>query len=297
MDVSKKILCVLLFSMIALALAFSGCLGENGGMNKDVLSSDDFKINAGWNLEFIAHYHTDPNMNPLIPSDSIHDEFALNVESYHDGLVYYKVYDKLKGSELHQFHDNNIYDLDNQAVMSINKGNINNLYTVNLDSIEDQKEIEVYFSLDENFDITDDGAINLSTFLPQRKIDFEVEPATIKFVISKSNLSSSDTRKIIIKNTGDAVLRIGVYPPYDPFDLPYRPQYVSGEGFGEMLSPGESRYYEIVSLINAKETPVGVYQTNLVVGTLFDYNPDQWESKSSDTHFKKRFMLETTVSE
>lgn len=297
MDVSKKILCVLLFSMIALALAFSGCLGESGGMNKDILSSDDFKINTGWNLEFIAHYHTDPNMNSLIPSDSIHDEFALNVESNYDGLVYYKVYDKLKGSELHQFHDNKVYDLDDQAVMSINKGDVSNLYTVNLDSIEDQKEIEVYFSLDEKFDIIDDGVVNLSTFLPQRKIDFEVEPATVKFVISKSNLSSSDTQKITIKNTGDAILRIGVYPPYDSFDLPYRPQYVSGGGFGEMLSPGEIRPYEIMSLIDAKNTPVGVYERHFIVGTLFDYNPNKWESVSSDTHIKKRFMLETTVTE
>ncbi|MDO9517489.1 MAG: hypothetical protein Q7J10_05490 [Methanosarcinaceae archaeon] len=292
MNVKKILLLILLFSIIA----FSGCLGENGEINKDILSSEDFKINTGWNLEFIAHFHTDPNMNPLIPSDSIHDEFALNVESYHEGLVFYKVYDKLKGFELHQFYDNQVYDLDNQVTMSINKGNKNDLYTVNLDSIEDQKEIEVYFSLDENFDITDEGVVNLSTFLPQRKLDFEVDPSTIKFTISKSVFPPSDIRTITIENTGDAILRIGVYPPYDPFDLPYRPQYVRGEGFGEMLSPGEIRSYEIISLIDAKETPVGVYQTYLIVGTLFDYNPAKWESVSSDTHFTKRYSLETTVT-
>lgn len=293
MNVKKILLFILLFSI----MAFSGCLGENKEMIKDNLSPEDFEINAEWNPEFIAHFHTDPNMNLLIPSDSIHDEFALNVKSYHEGLVYYKVYDKLKGSELNQFYDNMIYDLDNQVVKNINKGNTNNLYTVNLDSIENQKEIKVYFSLDENFDIEDGGVVNLTTSLPQRKIDFEVDPSTIKFSISKSVFPPSDIRTITIENTGDAILRIGVYPPYDAFDLPYRPQYVSGEGFGEMLGPGESGSYEIISLIDAMETPVGIYQTNLVVGTLFDYNPAKWESVSSDTHLKKLYTLETTVSE
>ena len=202
-----------------------------------------------------------------------------------------------KGSELNLFYDNQVYDLDSQSVMNIYKEDRNNIYTINLDSFEKQKEIEVYFSLDENFDMKDEGVVKLSTFLPQRKVDFEVKPSIINFAISKSVFPSSDNRKITIKNTGDIVLRIGVYPPYDAFYLPYKPQYVSGEQFGEILKPDESKSYEIISVIGAKETPVGTYQTDLVIGTLFDDDLAQWNSVSSDTHVQKIFTLETTVTE
>ena len=287
------ILCIALFSIIA----FSGCLEENNVMNKDDLSEEDFEINAEWNNDYIPHFHTSSNENPLIASDSIHDEFIMNVISYHEKSIYYKIYDKSDNSELNLFYDIGSELIYTNAHITFTNYEDENKFTISLNSFEEQKEIEVYFSLDENFDIRDEGVVKLNTFLPQRKVDFEVNPSIINFAISKSIFPPSDNRKITIKNTGDIVLRIGVYPPYDAFYLPYKPQYVSGEQFGEILKPDESKSYEIISVIDATETPVGTYQTDLVIGTLFDDNLAQWNSVSSDTHFQKIFTLETTVTE
>lgn len=299
------ILCIALFSIIA----FSGCLEENNVMNKDDLSEEDFEINAEWNNDFVPHFHTNSDINPLVDSNSIHDEFVLTVKSDYEGLLYYKVYDKLKGSELNLFYDNQVYDLDSQIVMNIYKEDRNNIYTINLDSFEKQKEIEVYFSLDENFNMKDEGVVKLSTFLPQRKVDFEVNPSTIKFTISKSISSWVNSRQITIKNTGDIILNIGVYPPpyytNDELYPEYKPQYNRGNiRFGGVLKPSESKQYEIISTINYNgkfDTPINTYQTDLLIGTLFNddgrYIFQENNKNLSDANYVKTFTLETTVIE
>lgn len=148
----KIVLCIMLFSIIA----FSGCLEENNG-----ISEEDFEINAEWNSDFVPYYDTDLN--------SIHREFILKIKNYHEKFVYYKVYDKSINSELIIFyHYDYQKDKDNYETRGIFGNSENPHYIpIILNSIEEKKEIDVYFSLDKNFDIKDEGVVKLSTYLPQ----------------------------------------------------------------------------------------------------------------------------------
>lgn len=279
----KLLLCIMLFSIIA----FSGCLEEK-------ISEEDFEISVEWN-DVIP-----PNFN--IDSNTINDEFKLNIKTDRD-RVYYKVYDKSKNVELNVRDSGPI-----SSIKSTYKGmdGLNSPYDISLNSFEEQKQIDVYFLLDEkwdidgDFDINDEGVVKLSAILPKRKMDFEVTPSIIKYTISKSmdEAESIHSRQITIKNTGDVVLYIITYsPPYDTNDdfyPKYKPRY---RGFyANKLKPGETVQCEIVSRIGHMaeyNTPINVYQTDLYIGALFNEYP----TDLTDAHYVKTFTLETTVVE
>ena len=276
------ILCIALFSIIA----FSGCLEEK-------ISEDDFEISVEWN-DVIP-----PNFN--IDSNTINDEFKLNIKTDRD-LVYYKVYDKSKNVELNVRDSGAI-----SSIKSTYKGmdGLNSPYDISLNSFEEQKQIDVYFLLDENwdidgdFDINDDGVVKLSAILPKRKMDFEVTPSIIKYTISKSmDEMGSIRRQITIKNTGDVVLYISTYsPPYDTNDdfYPKYKPYYRGHWLN-LLKPGETVQCEIESRIDhmpGYNTPINVYQTDLYIGALFK----EYSTDLTDAHYVKTFTLETTVVE
>ena len=278
----KLLLCIALFSIIA----FSGCLEEK-------ISEDDFEISVEWN-DVIP-----PNFN--IDSNTINDEFKLNIKTDRD-LVYYKVYDKSKNVEL------NVDSAPISSIRSTYKGmdDLNTPYDISLNSFEEQKQIDVYFLLDENwdidgdFDINDDGVVKLSAILPKRKMDFEVTPSIIKYTISKSmdEIGSIHSRQITIKNTGDVVLYIITYsPPYDTNDdfYPKYKPYYRGHWLN-LLKPGETVQCEIESRIDhmpGYNTPINVYQTDLYIGALFK----EYSTDLTDAHYVKTFTLETTVVE
>ena len=277
----KLLLCIALFSIIA----FSGCLEEK-------ISEEDFEISVEWN-DVIP-----PNFN--IDSNTINDEFKLNIKTDRD-LVYYKVYDKSKNVEL------NVDSAPISSIRSTYKGmdDLNTPYDISLNSFEEQKQIDVYFLLDENwdidgdFDINDDGVVKLSAILPKRIMDFEVTPSIIKYTISKSmDEMGSIRRQITIKNTGDVVLYISTYsPPYDTNDdfYPKYKPYYRGHWLN-LLKPGETVQCEIESRIDhmpGYNTPINVYQTDLYIGALFNEN----SADLIDAHYVKTFTLETTVVE
>ena len=299
MNMKKILLFIMLFSIIA----FSGCLEENNEISKE-----DFEINAEWNNnDFVPHFHTDSDSNPLIDSNSIHDEFVLNVESNREGYVYFKVYDKSKDLELTKLHDDSTNEYNQQITRTHNiyksrdhgdtvenfSTQSLNLFTISLNSFEEQKEIDVYFSLNDNFDIKDEGVVKLSTILPKRNVDFEVNPSTIKFTFSKSLPATLDSKQITITNTGDIMLSVGVYLPYSTF---YEPRY-RGEGYGVLLKPGESKQYKLISTIF--DTPIDTYQTDLTIGALFNDSEEYmyFQNKDlTDAHYVKTISLETTVT-
>lgn len=277
------ILCIALFSIIA----FSGCLEEK-------ISEEDFEISVEWN-DVIP-----PNFN--IDSNTINDEFKLNIKTNRD-WVYYKVYDKSKNVELNK-RDSDTFSPIKSTYVGMDA--LNSPYAINLDSFEEQKQIDVYFALDDgqgidgDFNINDEGVIKLSAILPKRKMDFEVTPSIIKYTISKSmdKIGSINSRQITIKNTGDVVLHITTYsPPYDTNDdfyPKYKPYY---RGFySNILKPGETVQCEIESRIDhmpGYNTPINVYQTDLYIGALFN----EYSTGLTNAHYVKTFTLETTVVE
>ena len=158
-------------------------------------------------------------------------------------------------------------------------------YIKAIKDLEEEKQIDVYFSLDENldvdydFDINDEDVVKLSAVLPKRKMDFEVTPSIIKYTISKSmdGIESIYSRQITIKNTGDVVLYIITYsPPYDTNDdfyPKYKPYYRGHHS--NLLKPGETVQCKIESNIGHMgeyNTPINVYQTDLFIGTFFNEN-------------------------
>ena len=279
----KLLLCIMLFSIIA----FSGCLEEK-------ISEEDFEISVEWNDEI------PPNFN--INSNIINDEFKLNIKTDRD-WVYYKVYDKSKNVEL------NVRDsgpISSTKLAYIGIDSLNTPYDISLNSFEEEKQIDVYFSLDENldvdydFDINDEDVVKLSAVLPKRKMDFEVTPSIIKYTISKSmdGIESIYSRQITIKNTGDVVLYIITYsPPYDTNDdfyPKYKPYYRGHHS--NLLKPGETVQCKIESNIGHMgeyNTPINVYQTDLFIGTFFNEN----SIDLIDANYVKTFTLETTVTE
>lgn len=278
----KLLLCIMLFTIIA----FSGCLEEK-------ISEEDFEISVEWN-DVIP-----PNFN--IDSNTINDEFKLNIKTDRD-WVYYKVYDKSKNVELNVRDSGPI-----SSIKSTYKGmdGLNSPYDISLNSFEEQKQIDVYFLLDEkwdidgDFDINDEGVVKLSAILPKRKMDFEVTPSIIKYTISKSmDEIGSIRRQITIKNTGDVVLYIITYsPPYDTNDdfYPKYKPYYKGH-YLNLLKPGETVQCEIESRIDHMpeyNTPINVYQTDLYIGALFN----EYSTGLTDAHYVKTFTLETTVVE
>lgn len=278
----KLLLCIMLFTIIA----FSGCLEEK-------ISEEDFEISVEWN-DVIP-----PNFN--IDSNTINDEFKLNIKTDRD-WVYYKVYDKSKNVELNVRDSGPI-----SSIKSTYKGmdGLNSPYDISLNSFEEQKQIDVYFLLDEkwdidgDFDINDEGVVKLSAILPKRKMDFEVTPSIIKYTISKSmDEIGSIRRQITIKNTGDVVLYIITYsPPYDTNDdfYPKYKPYYKGH-YLNLLKPGETVQCEIESRIDHMpeyNTPINVYQTDLYIGAFFN----EYSTDLTDAHYVKTFTLETTVVE
>jgi hypothetical protein len=183
---------------------------------------------------------------------------------------------------------------------------------LDLKSLEQTKEIEVCVSSDKNFIKNSEGVVCKSTFLPQRKINIEVSPIPLTFAISKTAFEKAyfepSYKWLTIKNTGDIRLSdVCVFPPSfsnENLNYPkYKPQYGTNEGFKHegggnkpctRLEPGESAQYEISDSIGnfgEFDTPVGTYQSEGVVGTLFgEYIGLEY------ANYKKTFSLETTVT-
>ncbi len=275
----KILLCFLIFS----AIIFSGCL------NKTV-NQGDFDINAKWDTT--SDFYFDDNTN------SIHDKFILKVASSKpDTQLFYRVYDKSDGSELTITKD------IGPTIIGVNP----DYYTLNLRTIDQLKEIEVCVSSNRNFIKNSEGVVCKSTSLPQRKINIEVSPTPLTFVLSKTSLEPS-YKWLTIKNIGNVGLTsVCVYPSSfanENLNYPkYKPQYGTREGFEHdgggtkpctRLGPGESAQYEIsVSIGNFGEfdTPIDTYQSEGVVGTLFGKYLGLEYAK-----YKKTFNLETTVT-
>lgn len=272
----KILLCFLIFS----AVIFSGCL------NKTV-SQGDFDLNANWGTP-TSDFYFDDNTN------SFRVKLILKVASSKpDTQLFYRVYDKSDGSEL----------TSGPLLIGFNL----DFYLVNLKSIDQSKEIEVCVSSNIDFIKNSEGVVCKSTSLPQRKIDIEVSPTPLTFMLSKTSLDPS-YKWLTIKNIGDVGLSsVCVYPPSyanENLNYPkYKPQYGTREGFKHngggtspctRLEPGESAQYEIlVSIGNFGEfdTPIGTYQSEGVVGTLFGKYLGLEYAK-----YKKTFNLETTVT-
>ena len=289
----KILLCIMLFSIIA----FSGCLEEK-------MDRDDFNINVEWNNDYNSP-HVEPGNNHLI-----HDTFSLDISLLNDKIeypIYYRVYKVPKSQygenlELSQF-DDGIYE-GNVEINTLWDKNDKPSFNIYLDSIEEEPEIEVIFSTDEwiNWIYIDAEDVQMLKILPKRKIDVDIEENPIKFFLSKGTLMQ-DFRQILIKNTGDVKLNIGIELPNnfnDPYYSSFKPQYMIRHGFSQesgtkynmWLNPGESELFDFSVSID-RDAVSGFHQSNLIIYSLFEES----SLDNKDAYYKKTFALETTVAE
>lgn len=292
----KILLCIMLFSTIA----FSGCLGEN-------ISQEDINIDVKWDDSSFDVPRFDDNSN------FIYDKFLLNVVSkYPDKTVYYRVYDNSDSFELTILNDFKPFI----GSVKYNAQTDQSPYHITLKSLEQIKEIEVYFSLDKNFNKNDENVIRKSVFLPQRKIDIEVIPNPVVFLISKDETRGQvrSYRHLTIKNSGDVPLELYPFPHSDngmeahfyEFSGLANGGTISTDfyelnGFKEddysyplLLNAGDSENYIIVSVIGGN-TPIGTYQSDFTIGASL--SSANYVYNLEDAHFKKTISLETTVAE
>ncbi len=298
----KIILYIMLFSIIA----FSGCLGDN-----NEISEEDFKINVEWNNDYNSP-HVEIGNNHFI-----HDTFTLDITLLNDDIqypIYYRVY-KYSNSqygeniELSQF-DDSIYPSDVQINM-LGRTDVKSSYNIFLDSIEEETKIEIIFSTNEQINVfsteeNNNKDVKIIKTLPNRKINVDIEETPIKFLLLREPLPIfiiHDSKQILIKNTGDVRLKIGVglpNNPNNPDSSSFKPQYYIRKGFAQNdgtqynidLNPGESELFDFWVAIN-QDVISGVHQSNLIVYSLFE----EQSSKNENAYYKKTFTLETTVTE
>lgn len=221
--------------------------------------------------------------------------------------IYYRVYKVPKGQygenlELSQF-DDGIYE-GNVEINTLWDKNDKPSFNIYLDSIEEDPEIEVIFSTDEwiNWMSIDAEDVQMLKILPKRKIDVDIEENPIKFFLFKGTLMQ-DFRQMLIKNTGDVKLNIGIELPNnfnDPYYSSFKPQYMIRHGFSQesgtkynmWLNPGESELFDFSVSID-RDAVSGFHQSNLIIYSLFEES----SLDNKDAYYKKTFTLETTVAE